>query len=66
MKKYYIRTYMHGFIEVSKSVFFKFINANNIGCSLDHDDYGYTMSDIYVLNGIMVAYMVYECACDEV
>lgn len=64
MKKYYIRTYMGGFIEVTKTQFNKFINEFNIGSVMDHDDYGYTCSDIYKLDNIMVAYMVYEVCCD--
>lgn len=66
MCKYYIRTYMHGFIRVSKSNFFKFMNANGISSSLYHDDYGYSMSDRYVLDSVLIGYVVYDVVTDEV
>lgn len=66
MKKYYIRTYMNGFIRVSKSIFFKFMNANGISSSLVHDDYGYSMTDLYVLDSVLIGYIAYDVVCDEV
>ena len=65
-KSYYIRTYFGGFIEVTKKQFLDFVNTYNISSALDHDDMGYTNSDLYKLNGVLIGYVVYKVYCDEV
>ena len=65
MKKiYYIRTYFGGYIQVTKKQFDEFINYHNISSAISHDDYGYTSSDLYKLDGITIAYSVRESFTD--
>lgn len=63
MKKfYYIRVYYGGFIQVTKKQFYDYMNFLNISSSMDHDDMGYTCTDIYKLDGIVIGYEAYEAA----
>lgn len=62
---YYIRVWNGGFIQVTKKQFFDFMNYHNISMALDHDNMGYTSTDIYKLDGFMIGYEAYECAIDE-
>ena len=66
-KKYYIRTYLGGFIQVTKKQFLDYVNQYNIGISVNSsDDYGFVHTDVYTQCGFSVAYVAYEVACDDV
>lgn len=66
MKKFFIRLWLGDFFEVSESSFISYFGMLGISSSLDHDDTGYTMTNLYKLNGILIGYSVYDvCVTDE-